>query len=211
MAMDPPESSQSISLPSTAERILAAAEELFAERGFAATSVREIAAAVNLNQASIYNHFPSKQALYEAVLERGLRPIGEILARIAGTELSPAVADAVIDQLVDQLSLTPRLPKLIQREILDNSEYFETLAGQLLRPIYDQGRDTLERQLRDRDWEQGEVPLLVVAFYHLLFGHYAASALIERVSGVDPHSAEMRLVHREFIKKVSRRLLRGER
>ena len=57
--------------PITRDRILDTAEALFAERGFAGTAVRDIAAAVGLTAASLYNHFAGKEALYAAVLERG--------------------------------------------------------------------------------------------------------------------------------------------
>ncbi len=52
----------------TAERIRAAAEQLFAARGFAAVSMREIAGAVGVQAAALYNHFSNKQALLEDLL-----------------------------------------------------------------------------------------------------------------------------------------------
>src|SRR5690606_15695429 len=59
----------------TAARILDAAEALFAERGYAGTTLRDVADAVGLRIPSLYNHFPSKDALYAAVLERGFGPV----------------------------------------------------------------------------------------------------------------------------------------
>ena len=59
----------------TAERILDAAEELFANHGYAGTALRDVASAVGLQTPSLYNHFPSKDALYAAVLERGIAPV----------------------------------------------------------------------------------------------------------------------------------------
>ena len=47
----------------TAERIRSAAEQLFAARGYAAVSMREIARAVGVQAAALYNHFSNKQAL----------------------------------------------------------------------------------------------------------------------------------------------------
>lgn len=52
----------------TRERIVEAAFALFAERGYHAVSVRDIAAAVGIKDASLYNHFPGKQAIFDAVL-----------------------------------------------------------------------------------------------------------------------------------------------
>ena len=55
----------------TAERILDEAEALFAERGFAGATLRDVATRVGIRNPSLYNHFPSKECLYVAVLERG--------------------------------------------------------------------------------------------------------------------------------------------
>jgi len=53
----------------TRQRILEGAAKLFAEKGFTETSVRELANEVGLNSASLYNHFSSKNAILEFMLE----------------------------------------------------------------------------------------------------------------------------------------------
>src|SRR5690606_41387259 len=77
-----------------AERILAAAERLFGDRGFNGVSTRLIADAAGVSKANVFHHFTSKLALYEAVLSRGAerfkalllqqttddRPLPELLA-----------------------------------------------------------------------------------------------------------------------------------
>jgi len=55
--------------PERRESILAAAQGLFASKGFHGVSVDEIARAVNVSPAILYRHFASKQSLYDAVLE----------------------------------------------------------------------------------------------------------------------------------------------
>jgi AcrR family transcriptional regulator len=99
--------------PSTRERILDAAEALFASRGFEGAAMRDIAAGANLNPASLYNHFTSKQALFEAVLERGLRPLFAVLDALELVDWSPASLDAATDTFIAQLSRQPRLPALL--------------------------------------------------------------------------------------------------
>jgi len=54
---------------STRQRILDAALELFARKGFAATSVRELARAVGLRESSLYNHFAGKEAIFHALVD----------------------------------------------------------------------------------------------------------------------------------------------
>ncbi len=53
----------------TKERILLAATVMFARKGKDSVSIRDIAKAVNLGQASLYNHFESKEVLWDSVLE----------------------------------------------------------------------------------------------------------------------------------------------
>ncbi len=64
-----------VSTMSTArERVQAAAERLFAERGYKAVTLRDIAQELGIRQASLYYHFPGgKEELYVSVTERGLQ------------------------------------------------------------------------------------------------------------------------------------------
>lgn len=63
----------------TVERILDAAEILFAERGFAETSLRTITSAAGVNLAAVNYHFGSKKALIQAVFVRFIDPVVEAL------------------------------------------------------------------------------------------------------------------------------------
>ncbi|WP_023591365.1 TetR/AcrR family transcriptional regulator [Streptomyces thermolilacinus] len=55
----------------TRERLLAAASELFAERGYERATVRDIAARAGVNQALLFRHFGSKRALFGEAVSRG--------------------------------------------------------------------------------------------------------------------------------------------
>jgi len=61
----------------TRERILKAAERLFAERGYEATSIRTIVAKARVNQAAINYHFAGKDGLYREVLRAAFRALTE--------------------------------------------------------------------------------------------------------------------------------------
>src|SRR4029079_6551343 len=80
----------------TKTRILDAAEKLFVEHGFEATSLRSLPSAAGVNLAAVNYHFGSKEELFQAVLTRRLDPMNqeriELLGRIereaAGRALS---------------------------------------------------------------------------------------------------------------------------
>ena len=59
----------------TKQRILDVAEQMFADQGFAGTSLRSIIAAAEVNLAAVHYHFRSKEALLEAVVVRRLEPL----------------------------------------------------------------------------------------------------------------------------------------
>jgi AcrR family transcriptional regulator len=61
----------------TRDRILKAAERLFAERGYDATSIRAIVARARVNQAAINYHFDGKEGLYREVLRAAFRGLTE--------------------------------------------------------------------------------------------------------------------------------------
>jgi AcrR family transcriptional regulator len=75
---------------STKERILGAAELLFAQRGFDGASLRQLTAAAGVNLAAVNYHFGSKEKLVEQVFRRRLDSLNarrlEALAKLAGRE-----------------------------------------------------------------------------------------------------------------------------
>ncbi len=65
----------------TRERILAAAMRLFVRKGFYATSIADLAAAVDLTKGALYHHFQSKEAIFFAVIEAIRRTWREMVGR----------------------------------------------------------------------------------------------------------------------------------
>ena len=97
---------ESPDLAPIAARIARVAARLFAERGFDATSVREIAEASGVTKPTLYYHFGSKQGLGEAILTRPMAQMARRLAAIAGDEVRGANP---IGLLESDLSTQPRL------------------------------------------------------------------------------------------------------
>ena len=125
--------------PVTRDRILDAAEALFAERGFAGTSVRDIASNVGLTAASLYNHFPSKDALYAAVLERGIRPLIELLRDRPSGPPAPDAAEQLVAAVMEHLASRPRLPRLIYHEVVAGGGHIAELTRDWVAPALAQG------------------------------------------------------------------------
>ncbi len=193
---------------STRDLILDAAERRFAERGFTGVAMREIAADVGLrNQASLYHHFRNKRALYEAVLARGLEPIVTIVA--AGAKASErgferAAVDAGLDRLVDYLAEHPHLPRLIQRG-MDDSRHLRNAVPQLLFPLSAKGLSPLAAA--GDPWQAEDLVYLAIGIYHLIFGYFANTSLVEMALRGDPCSAAAVARQRRFVKIAVAELL----
>jgi AcrR family transcriptional regulator len=87
---------------STRQRILGAAEELFAERGFAGASLRQVTAAAKVNLAAVNYHFGSKDNLIEEVFRRRLDELSHRrLDRLAEVNRGRApTLDAVLEAFI---------------------------------------------------------------------------------------------------------------
>src|ERR1700689_2214812 len=83
--------------PDTKTRILDAAEKLFGENGFDATSLRDITTEADVNLAAVNYHFQSKDSLIEAVIQRSAAPVND--RRIA--MLEAAGPKPTVEQIVE--------------------------------------------------------------------------------------------------------------
>jgi AcrR family transcriptional regulator len=194
---------------STRDVILDAAERRFAERGFAAVSVREIAADAGLrNQASLYHHFRHKRALYEAVLARGIEPMMALLAESAASTGDEGYGEAFVDRLVVYLADRPHLPRLIQRAVLEDRRYLPSALPRLLKPLYEQGLRVLAE--RGGSWQPADLPHLASALYLLIFGYFASAALFEAVTQQDPRSPAAVQRQRQFLKAALAKLFAAD-
>ncbi|HTA98237.1 MAG TPA: TetR/AcrR family transcriptional regulator [Solirubrobacteraceae bacterium] len=97
----------------TRQALLQAARELFGERGYAATSLDEVAQAAKVTKGALYHHYSGKQELFGAVYEQVKREVSE---RAATAFLEPdpwedlctgceAMLDAHLDPLVRRILL----------------------------------------------------------------------------------------------------------
>ena len=75
----------------TKERILAAALEMFSQKGYEGTNIRELSASLGLVKSGIYKHYESKEEIWNALLDRMITYYG---ARFGSPEHLPPVPDS---------------------------------------------------------------------------------------------------------------------
>jgi AcrR family transcriptional regulator len=194
------------------EAILAAAEELFSERGFEAASLHEIGAAAGLSRGAPGYFYGSKDALYREVLARvyAAREAALSLAFAPlvewASEMPPAegrrrglreALDGALAEYWRFLDGRPSFARLVAREALAGAERLADSGGQsgaaadALRAVH---ATRMKRGLGDFD------PVLVsVAFVSLAFLPVAHGATFARRSGLDTGTTQFRERYRRLV------------
>lgn len=107
--------------------ILDAAERLFADHGFAATSLRNIVGEADVNLAAVHYHFGSKEALIEAVLERRIVPLNSERLRLLDlAEAVPVDESSFLERIIEAL-IGP--PLRLSRGDDQSGQHFMKLIG----------------------------------------------------------------------------------
>jgi AcrR family transcriptional regulator len=153
----------------TRDRLLAAASTLFAERGFHATTVRDIAERAGVNVAAANYHYGSKKALYlevlraqfaairaELVRRRASRPANE-LARLGTEELGALLRSRVKVMLDILIGPPPGLHgTLMHREMCDPSEALPVIVTEFIEPMLAEMQSIVEHLAPGLDAETVE-------------------------------------------------------
>jgi AcrR family transcriptional regulator len=195
----------------TREAILDAAERLFAARGIDGVAVRDLARELHLTPSSLYNHFPGKQALYEAVLERGLRPIVELLAaeQQKQTEVNRESVALVVNVLVRHMAEHPHLARLLERALLEETGSVQALIARWMAPLYRGAAAVVEKLAPESGWEPDEVPHVSIGLFGLVLSYFIYAEPLRRLGSWrgDAMSPRELAVHGRFLERAILRML----
>ncbi len=179
----------------TKERILDSAEELFAYQGFAATSLRQITAAADVNLAAVNYHFQSKELLLEAVLRRKIEPVNaRRLNLLDGLESALPEVKPTLEEILEAFLLPVfeaqhtlgvdmrHFRALMGRMFTAPGEWAPAVMQRLLEPIIGRFMEALlraEPKLRREDLVWGMHFATGSIAYHLTGG------LLSRLTGTE--------------------------
>jgi AcrR family transcriptional regulator len=134
--------------------ILAAALSCFAERGFAATRLEDVAAAAGVTKGTLYLYFRGKEELFKAVVRQQLVPNLERAEAMVAQSAAPSLV--LVEQLVAMLSRVVVSPLgAIPKLVLTEAGNFPELARFYHEEVVDRGKALLRRVL-ERGIASGE-------------------------------------------------------
>jgi AcrR family transcriptional regulator len=109
---------EKINITEKQEQLLNIAEKLFAEKGFDAVSVRDLAKEANVNIAMISYYFGSKEKMYATLIEDRISNTRNAILDIKSKKIAPfEKLTAIIDLYVDRLMSNPRFLKIMTHEL----------------------------------------------------------------------------------------------
>jgi AcrR family transcriptional regulator len=187
----------------THERILDAAEEVFGDRGFEGTTLRDVADRVGIRIPSLYNHFDSKEAIYAAVLERSIAPILRTLVESAVDRGERGNPEDILEQTLKLLALRPALPRLVLHETLDGGRHLRRMLEAWLGPLLSQAEQIVASGPAADRWAPEQLPHLVLAMYNIVVGYFAMAPLYRDLNGTDLLAPEALAQQTDLLRKLS--------
>lgn len=141
------ENRKEASAQQTRAALVAAAMHLFGQKGFDATSTRDIAAAAGTNVASIAYHFGSKEGLRHACAARIVATLGELAGASAiafdpdgDADAALAFLETIITRMVQFLTINPAASDVVAfvlREVSQPGAVMDVIYGQLFEPVHE--------------------------------------------------------------------------
>lgn len=172
---------------STARRIVATAEDIFAERGLAGARMDEIARAAKVNKALLYYYFRSKEELYRFVLEVLLSQLSAKVSEAGADAPSPSKRlGAVVDHFFDFVLAHPNYPRLIQREVMSRGPNMGWIVSEYYRPLHGQLVRLIEEGISAGEFRRVDARNAAVTVVSIMVHYFSAAPVLRSVLGHDP-------------------------
>jgi len=150
--------------PEARARIAAAAEALFAARGFDGTTIRDIAKKARVNGAMIHYYFGSKEGLYRAILEAAASKVRSLLVDTSSRAASTGDRLAgFVDAYAEYILNHPNLARILYRELLTGGRRIMQVAEKYAVTNYTILKNTIAQGVRSGELRQIDVELAPIS------------------------------------------------
>ena len=193
---------------STRDTILAVARRRFAEHGYAGTSLAEIADEVGIRSPSLFHHFPSKAALYRAVLADAFDSWREIMDQTAALPGDgwPQI-ERVLRTAFQFFEERPDFVRLARWEALDGGSILVGEQVSVVGPLFERAVAFLERQMDEGLIRRCDARRLVITGYGAVLSYVSDAPLVGALLGADPLSPEGLALQQEHVVDLFRNAL----
>jgi AcrR family transcriptional regulator len=158
------------------DQILNAATDCFASRGFNGTTTRELAARVGITEAALYRYFPSKEALYRAIVDRKMSapdPASAVAAAaLAGDDR--AVFTGLAREILERSESDPAFLRILLFTALEGHALAQPFFAARMWRLRDFLTGYVERRVSEGGFRGVDPVLAARTFLGMVFDHLLA-------------------------------------
>ncbi len=170
---------------STRDRILAAALAAYGTDGYAATSLDTLAEQLGVRKQTILYWFPSKRALFEAVIDEAASSLIEVFDAAASSGLvGMDQVEAIIRRVLRLAVQRPELLGLV-REVSRPGSLSAVRLADRVAPVFARAADFLAREMAAGRFRRSDPPMLLLSLYSTVVG-VAGEFEVQRAIGLEP-------------------------
>jgi len=172
-------------------RIIAAAEELFAVRGFRGVSIREIADHARVNSAMIHYYFDSKEGLYRGVIVKALSELNAILEAVVGAGGDPVDRlHCYLRQYIEFLRRKSRNTQLILHAVLFEENHLSEWVDRYWTRHFRLIEEILLEGVEDGYFRPVDTRLTAINLLGMVLWYFMFSPIISRYPGMEDYQQE---------------------
>jgi TetR/AcrR family transcriptional regulator len=184
------------------DRILVAAQELFAKRGFEGVSTTEIAREAGITQPLIHYHFKNKEALWKATVARLFSRLQDefltTLGRVSRHDTRRYLAE-IIRQYVFFSARYPEAGRFMLQEGGQESERLDWLTEHWMKPATREFRTVYEQASAEGWIKPVAFPQFVTLMTATCHQYFSLVAMSKSLFGADPTAADAQVMHCEMV------------
>jgi len=172
-------------------RIIAAAEELFAVRGFRGVSIREIADHARVNSAMIHYYFDTKEGLYRGVIVKALSELNAIIETVSETGGDPVDRlRCYLRQYIEFLRRKSRNTQLILHAVLFEENHLSEWIDRYWTRHFQLIEEILREGVEDGYFRPVDTRLTAINLRGMVLWYFMFSPIISRYPGMEDYQQE---------------------
>jgi AcrR family transcriptional regulator len=173
--------------PETIQRIVAAAEKIFAEQGVDGARIDGIALAARVNKALLYYYFESKEDLYRFTLETLLQEMRQQVEGGMKTSASPRdLLVSYVQGYFDFMAVHPNYPRLVQREVMGRGQSLRWIVRVYFGPLHRRLAATIRAGISQGEFRRIDPQQTALTLIAMTIFYFAAAPVLGELWGGDP-------------------------
>lgn len=192
-------------MPDARDRILAAAQELFAMRGFEGVSTTQIAKVAGITQPLIHYHFKNKEALWKATVARLFGRLQEEFLAVVNRLSRQNSQRFLVETIRHYIAFAAKYPEFgqfIMREGAQTSDRLDWMTEHWMKPAMREFKSLYDEALTEGWMKPVPFPQVVMLITSSTSHFFSLSPMMKSLYGIDPLCADQQALHSDAVVKV---------